>query len=237
MKIKSLLCIAFICTFTLCILSCSDDDEPGDPAGTITINMLNEDNGKTELGNSDVYIDNANNFYGPSCQLSSLGKKDGLGGISTPVIKGISQKIAVEPGNAYQVFRDAAIKVFPSGNLALNILADYYNVYVVSPISQEDKTMGTVIKYVLADVPTYDLPEYNENIGTIDPYDYLNQELTYNLPTTDFEYEFDGGYNQFDIEKEGKQLIIKLTDFKARDNFNFYIRIKNSYTYIWGSVE
>jgi hypothetical protein len=46
-------------------VACSNDDDntPDDPAGTVTLNMLNENNGMTELGNSDVYINKANNFY------------------------------------------------------------------------------------------------------------------------------------------------------------------------------
>jgi hypothetical protein len=34
----------------MCFVNCSDDDTPDDPADTITLNMLNEHNGKTYLG-------------------------------------------------------------------------------------------------------------------------------------------------------------------------------------------
>jgi glucose uptake protein GlcU len=40
--------------------------------------------------------------------------------------------VAVEPGNAYQVFNSGVVKEFPSGKLALSIGSNYYNVYVVS---------------------------------------------------------------------------------------------------------
>ena len=46
----------------MCFVNCSDDDTPDDPADTITLNMLNEHNGKTYLGESNVYINEANNF-------------------------------------------------------------------------------------------------------------------------------------------------------------------------------
>lgn len=48
-----------ISLLSLCItffMSCSDDDTPNDPADTITLNMLNEHNGKTYLGESGTYI-------------------------------------------------------------------------------------------------------------------------------------------------------------------------------------
>ena len=38
--------------------SCSDGD-PSDPSGTTAINIKNEENGKTRIGNSDVYINKA----------------------------------------------------------------------------------------------------------------------------------------------------------------------------------
>ena len=46
----------------MCFVNCSDDDTPDDPADTITLNMLNEHNGKTYLGESKTYINEANNF-------------------------------------------------------------------------------------------------------------------------------------------------------------------------------
>ena len=44
----------------MCFVNCSDDDTPDDPADTITLNMLNEHNGKTYLGESKTYINEAN---------------------------------------------------------------------------------------------------------------------------------------------------------------------------------
>lgn len=38
----------------MCFVNCSDDDTPDDPADTITLNMLNEHNGKTYLGESKL---------------------------------------------------------------------------------------------------------------------------------------------------------------------------------------
>ena len=57
--------------------SCSDDDSV-ELEDVTTLNMLNEDNGKTYLGNSDIYITDENNFSGSSCLLVELGGANGI---------------------------------------------------------------------------------------------------------------------------------------------------------------
>ena len=59
-------------------VSCSKDETPGDPEGTVLLNMYNEQNGKTLLSDSDIYINDAGNFISPaSCQLFMLGERSG----------------------------------------------------------------------------------------------------------------------------------------------------------------
>lgn len=237
MNRKSLFNTGFLITLVLFVVSCSNDDHHGDPVGTVSVNMMNEDNGKTELGNSDVYIDNANNFYGPYCLIASLGKKS-LGSISSPVLLGISNRVAVEQGNAYQIFKDAALREFPSGKIALNINADYYNVYVESQIIKDEEIAGAVVKFVLMDVPDNDLPVYNSNIGTLNHMDYENTEIIIELPVSDFERDLIiGNQNLIEHEKDGNKLKVRLVNFVVSDVFGFYIRIKDSYTYVYGEIK
>jgi len=240
MKIKSFLYLPLLAVLTLFTVSCSDDDDNiTDPTGTIAINILNEDNGKTTIGNSDVYIDNAHNFYGPKCLISNLGKKNGLGSISEPVLNGLGSRIAVETGNAYQIFKRVAMHEFPSGNSALDINADYYNVYVTSQIKQNDEIVGANVKYALMNVPHNDLPEYNSRIGILDHRDIDKQEITLTLPDSDFELETafaSSNYYTLKYDISGNKLIVRLIGYKNSDVFGFYIRIKNSYTYVYGEV-
>ena len=71
----------FLAALVSGMFSCSDDDKvPGDPEGTVTLNMLDEQNGKTLLDDSGIYIDKAQNFVcGNNCVLFALGKVGGLG--------------------------------------------------------------------------------------------------------------------------------------------------------------
>lgn len=52
-------------------VSCSKDETPGDPEGTVLLNMYNEQNGKTLLSDSDIYINDAGNFISPRAASSS----------------------------------------------------------------------------------------------------------------------------------------------------------------------
>ena len=61
---------ALCCLFALIICSCNNDDDLEMPADAITLNMMNEGNGKTVLGESDLYINAANNFYTSRCGIT-----------------------------------------------------------------------------------------------------------------------------------------------------------------------
>ena len=54
MNTKKIVGIFLLSLCTMCFVNCSDDDTPDDPADTITLNMLNEHNGKTYLGESKL---------------------------------------------------------------------------------------------------------------------------------------------------------------------------------------
>lgn len=241
MKINKLLLFSTILAFAISFVACSDDDNtPDDPVGTVALNMLNEGNGKTELGNSDVYINNANNFYSQSCLLSSLGKKNGLASIDDVLLVGGTNTAAVEVGNAYQIFTRSSTKEFPSGKLALRIGSNYYNVYVASQIKKENAVTGAIVKFLLMDTPVNGLPELDSNIGTLNHLNPNEHEITIELPISDFEYEpaFNNYFNKFEHKKEGSRLTIKLVEYEGfPQEFGFYIRIKESYTYVSGQLK
>ena len=88
----------------MCFVNCSDDDTPDDPADTITLNMLNEHNGKTYLGESNVYINEANNFITSKNFISDVGNGAGVGANILPSLTNLTHEVAVTPGHIYQIF-------------------------------------------------------------------------------------------------------------------------------------
>ena len=85
MNTKKIVGIFLLSLCTMCFVNCSDDDTPDDPADTITLNMLNEHNGKTYLGESNVYINEANNFITSKNFISDVGNGAGVGAYSALV--------------------------------------------------------------------------------------------------------------------------------------------------------
>ena len=82
-EMKKLLLPLLLAAFAVGVSSCSDDKIPGDPEGTVTLNMMDESNGKTMLDDSGIYIDKAQNFVsGDNCVLFALGKVGGLGAVA-----------------------------------------------------------------------------------------------------------------------------------------------------------
>ena len=91
----------FLCVF--CISSCSDDNEELNPFpdGTSSLRMMNENNGKVTLGNSDVYITNEGNFKSVGFPIFDMGKKQGISDIGLPDFINMAPEVAVLPKHGY----------------------------------------------------------------------------------------------------------------------------------------
>lgn len=223
--------------------SCSDDDKvPGDPEGTVTLNMLDEQNGKTLLDDLGIYIDKAQNFVcGNNCVLFALGKVGGLGAVAPKSLETAASMAAVQAGHGYVAVRPGALMSFPSGKQAMpigNREVNYLKIYVVSPLSEGDKTIGAAVKYAAAVPETYKLPEYGSTVLRIDDsnYDHLEQKVSLSLPGGDTEYDFiDDGYG-IRCEREGGKLMFWLEDWFSH-KFDLYLRTQGSYTKVYVDVD
>lgn len=237
MKTKHLFGILFSFLCTINCVSCSDNEENKEPEGYITLNMKNEQNGKTLLGSSDVYINTANNFKTSSCFIADMGKTSGLGTPTKTLLNNLSRETAVISNHLYHIYDEDVIQDFPSGTRAIMIGSGYYKAYVVAPITQEGITTGTVVKYVLAYPETNDLPECGENIGNID---YIGDCIEYRLPKNTelyFSAYLDDDKDAFDIQiKDG---VLKVTLLKSINriygpygDYTIYARSGTTFTHI-----
>lgn len=230
----------FFAAITLGGVSCSDDDNVSDPAGTVAINMLDESNGKTVLGDSGIYIDKAQNFIGNSnCVLFVSGRSGGLGAVSVKSFDTPASQAAVQPGYGYVAVRPSTLMQFPSGKLALPIVngVNYLKFYVVSPLSQDDKTVGAAVKYAQGRPARYNLPEYGSTVLTITMSDYegLGTEVALALPTADCEFDFPDADTYVGCERRGRKLVFWLEDW-SRGNYELFLRIGESYTKVYVEV-
>ena len=203
MKTKMLRWIA-PAVLSLALVACSDDDAPSDPAGTVTLNMLDAENGKTYLGSTGFYINEADNFYstGPF-RIADVGPVRGIGSLGGPATSGLTDEAAVMPGHGYMIFADDALLVFPSGTTAAVVGSEYCKVYVDSWLA-EDK--GAVVKYLSDRVSADGLPGYDDPVGIIDG---STESLEIELASSDFEAVCEPGQEAFDLEASGRVLKIR----------------------------
>lgn len=236
MKTRKLAGILLLLLFTIGFTSCNDDDEIKDPEGTVTLNMLNEENGKTILGESDVYINSSNNFKTSSCYIADVGNAPGLGGNFKPQLNTLAQEVAVVSGHLYQIYDRDMIRRFPSGSLAVHAGSGYYKAYVVSEIKNATVVTGAMVKYVLTYPDSEGLPSYGEVIGTLDE---VGDSFEYNLSKNgecDFiDSQWNYNNDAFDIKINNNRLVVTLlkpvnTASGPYGEYNLYIRSGSTYT-------
>ena len=119
---KNFLFQLLLAAFLLPAFSCSDDDSAPEINNATTLNMLDVENGATRLGNSDIYINAANNFQTNECLIAEIGPSKGIGKVIPPQVgNGLVYQAAVTPGHLYQAFKEEAVKqIFhPGKNSAL----------------------------------------------------------------------------------------------------------------------
>lgn len=122
--------------------ACSKDDgAKGDPAGSTSLNMMNESNGRTLLGSSDVYVDDAGNFVCSSSVIAYVGRVGGLNGVAMR-FDNLVRSAAVDVGGGYLVYDGESLHEFPSGHVALAAGATFYRMRVESEIMGEDAVTG-----------------------------------------------------------------------------------------------
>lgn len=131
--------------FALCTVAfgaCSKDDGgKGDPAGSALLNMMNELNGRTLLGSSDVYVDDAGNFVSSSAVIAYVGRVNGLNGVSIR-FDNLVRKAAVDVGGGYLVYDGVSLHEFASGRVALAAGTTFYRMRVESEIMGENASTG-----------------------------------------------------------------------------------------------
>ncbi len=141
-------------------VACSKDDAPTDPEGTVSLNMLNSDNGQTSLGNMGVYINSSDNFVCRNCSMAEAGPSGGLSSIDRLLLNNLAKQVAVRNGYGYAVYRDDDILRFPSGQTALLADAIYYRMRVETKLtdSETKESIGAHVKYISDRAERHSLP-------------------------------------------------------------------------------
>lgn len=227
----------------LLVAGCSKEGEvPDDPSGTATINMLNELNGETYLGTTDVYINKSNNFSTKGCVIVDMGQTGGLGAEVDFHTDNLVREAAVLPEHLFHIMDFNALYRFPSGAMAAEVGAGYYKAYVVSPIMDNNVATGALLKFVLAYPDKQDLPEHGQVAGYLD---YYNEHITIDIPEG-AEYDFlthggSGESDAFSVFTERGKLVVRLEKNPDRTYGpygDYQIRVRQGavYSTVWIKV-
>lgn len=210
--------------------SCDKDEEPA-AADAISLNMMNESNGKTLLGNSDVYINDAGNFVTPRLLLADLGLHARVPA-APPQLNMVAGEMAVAPGRCYQVLPPDYVRTFPSGAGALLLGTHYYNVRVDSWLSdKEGNRVGAAVRYADCRAEAAVLPA----IGTLvrEWNTWEEHEICCDFPKG-CEIDAPYGSDEVEIRVEGSRVV--MTCSVARSG-SFVFHLRSGGVYSWVRVE
>lgn len=249
MKTRFLFGMLALAGCALCTTGCGDDEEMDlFPEGTSTLHMMNEENGKTLLGNSDVYITNEWNFKSDQFPLFDMGRKQGIGDIDLPNFVNMAPEVAVQPGHGYVVCSARDVKEFyDSGQKAIAANADIYRVYVDSWIQDKDKVnTGAKVHFLLGKADFNEsLPAWDTCIGTL-WWDYDkgdSESVTLTVPAAaagDLEVVplDEEGWDDYITSSISKNTItFKLKQPWRYNTMEFSILIRNKHVYTRATVQ
>ena len=225
------------------ISSCEKSDKVERfPEGTSMVKMMNEDNGDTRLGNTNVHITSTGNFRSSIYSVSSpvlpildCGKKDGIGDIGLPSFMNMAPEVAVTPGHGYVICNSDSVLEFPSRMQAIREDAQIYRVYVDSWIYQDGKEIGANVYFLLGwPLERGQMPEMESNIGTLtwDMQSNTSSTISIKLPSEDIEV-FLNGNGIITYTTKGRTLTLALSNspmsFDITD-YTIFIRSGSVYT-------
>ncbi len=100
-NIKKFVLLALSLCITLFATSCSEDETS--QASINSLNMLDENHGKTLLGETGVYINGSMNFRSDSWQVIDLGISSSFPSKTMPNLDNLSSEISVLPNPGMHV--------------------------------------------------------------------------------------------------------------------------------------
>lgn len=146
---------------TFSLSACGDDDDdvnaagtasnpqsPVDPEGTRTMNTLYNGNRLYLPGfyyDGNLFINSANNFKCTYCQISCVGKVNGLAAVKSVPQSGWTKETSIVPGYGYVIRGYSCSEQCDRG--IYDVYARLYVVDVVEVDYLESGNLGAIIKY------------------------------------------------------------------------------------------
>ena len=164
-NIKKFVLLALSLCITLFATSCSEVEMS--QASFNSLNMLDENHGKTLLGETGVYINGSMNFRSDSWQVIDLGISSSFPSKTMPNLDNLSSEISVLPNHRYACCNTENVLTFPSHKNAYEIGCKYYQFVVSSFLEKETGKVGAVVEYTSSLSDEKELPQKDTNIGNL----------------------------------------------------------------------
>lgn len=162
-------------------LAACNNDEPELFPNTLSLNMMNSENGRTVISGTDVYVNEANNFCSRQFVINDLGTKGGFS--SKPNLSQLSHEVAVVPGHYYQMFEEWYVGDI-AGATAFPISESFFCVYADSWIyDKSNNIIGVLIKFAETKPSVGKLPAWDTEYTLIlhKGFDYV-ERAKYSFP-------------------------------------------------------
>ena len=214
---------------TLFATSCSEDESS--LASYTSLNMLDENHGKTLLGETGVYINGSMNFRSDNWQIVDLGTSVSLPSGQIPNLDNLSNETSVLPNHRYVSCKSENVLSFPSHKNAYEIGCKYYQFVVSSFLEKETSKVGAVVEYTSSLSNENELPQKDTNIGNLFG---LDEQLSFDALGAE-EYCFFGKSEDFSISLSKGYLKVALRKspnelYGPYGKYIIYLRKGNVYT-------
>ena len=220
---------------TLFATSCSEDESS--LASYTSLNMLDENHGKTLLGETGVYINGSMNFRSDNWQIVDLGTSVSLPSGQIPNLDNLSNETSVLPNHRYVLCKSENVLSFPSHKNAYEIGCKYYQFVVSSFLEKETCKVGAVVEYTSSLSDEKELPQKDTNIGNLFG---LDEQLSFDALGAE-EYCFFGKSEDFSISLSKGHLKVALRKspnelYGPYGKYTIYLRKGNVYTKVTFNV-
>lgn len=233
----------------LWLTACNKDDPNSLPYDVATVNMFSESYGRTLLGNTDIYISQANNFISPEkYYLVDYGQVLDLGHIeeNTSQFTTVTNQAAVLPNEGYLAIERSQLRTFTSGYSAMSHATNYLRIWVKNWIKDPfvpGGYKGAVVLFASFKPQKYDLPDWGSVMGTMSQSTGTNQ-LQFTLVPKNAEVEMDeADHERFTLDvtqtKSGtvvRVLINPSIQGSVAGKYPLYARVGSTFTKVYFNV-
>ncbi len=226
---NNIVLLALSFCITLFVASCSKDESS---QGSFTsLNMLDENHGKTLLGETGVYINNSMNFQADSWQIVDLGSSVTFQSGKIPNLDNLSNETSVLPNHHYLCCDSRNVMIFPSHKNAYEIGCKYYQFVVSSFLENKTDKIGAIVEYAASLSDEKELPQKDTNIGNLFG---LDEQLSFDALGAE-EFYFSGKSEDFSISLSNGHLNVTLRKspnalYGPYGKYSIYLRKGNVYT-------